>query len=148
MTEEEAYLQLLTEIIELDGHAVQFTGGDLATGTRPFAYTIGLHTQAGRGNELAVSGLGPEASRGVLDAVAEALALSGLTPTDGLVIGGALQGGYALRLRPVSRPSELGMIRVVYGNTPPIWQIVWPDREFRFPGDRAYGLPEEAQPML
>ncbi|MFF7987756.1 DUF4262 domain-containing protein [Streptomyces sp. NPDC007901] len=138
----------MVRIIAEHGYAVQHVHGDPATGARPFAYSIGLHTRPDRGYELAVSGLNAEMSHGLLNVLATVLADGGFAPRDGLEVGGVLQDGLALQLRPVSRPEELGIIHATYGITPPVWQAVWPDQHGRFPGDAHCRLPKGTQTLL
>ena len=145
---EDAYLRRIHEVIAEHGHAVQYVRGDPETGAPPFGYTVGLHQRPGHDYELAVAGLGPEASVGVLKSLAEALRESDTQPSDGLEIGGLLEHGLALRLRPVSHPEDLGVIGVVYGAIPPVWQVLWPDPANRFPGDPEYNMAHRLQPML
>ncbi|GAA3838467.1 hypothetical protein GCM10022403_083700 [Streptomyces coacervatus] len=145
---EDTYLRAIKAIIANYGHAVQYVGGDPETGARPFAYTIGLHRSGGRDYELAVSGLGPAASAGVLDLLAEALSENDTPPSAGLQVRNLLELGLDLRLRLVSHPEELGVIRLVYGAAPTVWQALWPDLANRFPGDPAYDLADELQELL
>lgn len=74
----------------------------------------------------------------MLNSLAEALSEDGAPPTDGLEVSGLLERGLALRLRLVSHPENLGVIGVVYGVLPPVWQALWPDPDNKFPGDPAY----------
>jgi hypothetical protein len=148
MTWEDSYLRHVAAVISEHGHAVQYVGGDPTMGEPPFAYTVGLHTRPGRPYELAFAGGGPDLSTKVLNSLAIGLADRDVEPTEGLEIGGLLRGGLALRLRPVSRPEDLGVIHAIYGTTPSVWQALWPDRNGRFPRDARYSLPATTQPML
>lgn len=142
------YLHRVADTIDKHGYAVQFVTGDPDTGARPFAYTVGLHISPGHRYEIAVSGLDMQTSRNLLNALA-VLASRGLTPANGLEISHDLPWeGMVLRLRGASRPRRLGVIHALYGQTPYVWQALWPDRHSRFPGDLLCCLPVEAQPML
>ncbi|MFF4257928.1 DUF4262 domain-containing protein [Streptomyces sp. NPDC001663] len=145
---EAIYLRHIEEIVAEYGHAVQYVGADSETRARPFAYTVGLHREGNRDYELAISGLGPHASAGVLDLLAEALQASGTRPSNGLEVGNLLVGNLDLRLRPVSHPEALGTIRALYGTTPPVWQALWPDVGNWFPGDPGYDLADHVQVLL
>lgn len=148
MTIRSPYLRRVTEIIMQHGHAVQYVPGDLDTGTRPFAYTVGLHAQDNRGYELAVSGLDAETSHGLLNTIPHTLADHSLEPIDGLELDGVLKDGLLLRLRPVSHPERLAIIAALYDAPPVVWQALWPDRHGRFPNDDQLVQPWRAQPLL
>ncbi|MFF1679469.1 DUF4262 domain-containing protein [Streptomyces sp. NPDC058256] len=148
MTSSDPYLRRVAEVISQHGYAVQYVAGNPDIGARPFAYTVGLHALPSRGYELAVSGLDDQTSHQLLNTLAATLADGRLAPADGLEVSGVLQEELALRLRPVSRPEDLGIIYALYGDTPPVWQALWPDQGRQFPDDAHFGLPAYAQPLL
>ncbi|MFE2181101.1 DUF4262 domain-containing protein [Streptomyces sp. NPDC059455] len=148
MTNIDPYLRRVEGIIAHHGHAVQYVGGDPDTGAPPFAYTVGLHTRPDRDYELALSGLRAETSHALLNTLTTALADCDSAAADGLEISGVLQEGLAIRLRPVSRPEDLGIIYAIYRTTPPVWQALWPDQRGHFPDDDRCLLPPQAQALL
>ncbi|WP_409113166.1 DUF4262 domain-containing protein [Streptomyces acidiscabies] len=135
----------MEEIIAREGLTVQYVYASPDAGTRPFAYTIGLHTHPDRNYELAVSGLNDRPSGVLLTTVADILTTD---PVEGLEIAGVLPDGYKLRLRRASRPHRLAIIQALYDHIPSVWQVLWPDREHVFPDDENGHLVTEAQPLL
>jgi hypothetical protein len=148
MTWEKDYLRQFVAAIAHHGRVVQYVIGDPYTAGRGFAYTVGLQTEPGRYYELAISGLDPVVCAGLVDDVASALATGGSQPTEDLEINGLLGEGLPLRLRRVRFPERLKMIHAVYGTTPVVWQICWPDPHGRFPGDPLCTTSEYEQPLL
>lgn len=148
MSWEQHYLAVMAAVIERYGHAVQYVVDDTGTGRSSFAHTVGLHAHPGRGYELAVSGLPPELAVGLLNDLAAALDASHHVPGEGLDVHDLLRDGLALRLRKVSRPEDLTIVRALYAATPPAWQALWPDSDGHYPGDPGYALPDSAQRLL
>lgn len=100
----------------------------------PFAYTVGLGVRPGRAYELACAALPAELACSVLNNAAAQLVTDLLDPVDGLELDDVLIG-YTVRLRPVSDTSDFPGMRAALGAQPPVWQVLWPDRWGRFPGD-------------
>ncbi|MET8983255.1 DUF4262 domain-containing protein [Streptomyces sp. NPDC004539] len=148
MFNRDTYLRLVEGIIAREGHAVQYVYGSPGAGARPFAYTIGLHTLPDHDYELAVSGLDDRSSGALLKAVAGVLTDGGTAPVEGLEIDGVLPNRYKIRLRRVSRPHRLGIIQALYDRTPPVWQVLWPDKDHVYPDDGDDRPVREAQPLL
>ncbi|MFE1289697.1 DUF4262 domain-containing protein [Streptomyces sp. NPDC058751] len=106
-----------------------------ADGEKPsFAYTMGLGARPGRAYELACTTLPAELACSVLNNAAAQLVTDLLDPFDGLELDDVLIG-YTVRLRPVSDTSDFPGMRALLGEQPPVWQVLWPDRWGRFPGD-------------
>jgi hypothetical protein len=140
------YLAEMAAVIDRYGHAVQYVLDDVETGAPSFAYTVGLHVDSERGYELAVSGLPPNVSVGLLNELA--IALAGRHVAEGLEVHDLLQDGVALHLRQVTRPEGLTIIHAFYNAIPPVWQALWPDRGGHYPGETGYTLPATAQTLL
>lgn len=100
----------------------------------PFAYTVGLGARPGRAYELASTGLPAELACSVLNNAAAQLVTDQLDPADGLELDDVLIG-YTVRLRPVDDTSDFPAMRALLGEQPPVWQVLWPDKWGRFPGD-------------
>lgn len=131
------YLNRCLEIIAECGHMVCYVGDD-----PPFAYTVGLTASEDHGYELALSGLGHDTARNVLNAAADAL--RDTKPSEGLLMERVLVG-YVVRLRRVdlqaeNRATEFGTVRRVYGTVGTMWQIEYPDHKGRFHGQHGYSL--------
>lgn len=131
------YLARSLEIIAEHGHMVCYVGDN-----PPFAYTVGLTASKDHGYELALSGLGYDTARNVLNAAADAL--RDTKPSEGLLMERVLVG-YVVRLRRVdlqaeNRATEFGTVRRVYGDVGTVWQVEYPDPKGRFPGQDGYSL--------
>ncbi|MFG3132941.1 DUF4262 domain-containing protein [Streptomyces tendae] len=118
-----------------------------ADGVAPsFAYTVGLGARPGRAYELACTTLPAETACTVLNNAAAQLVTDELDPVDGLELDDVLIG-YTVRLRPVRNTSGFQGMRAHLGAQPPVWQVLWPDKWGRFPGDVHYD-DEPRQPLL
>jgi hypothetical protein len=115
----------------------------------PFMYTAGLWRLADH-PELIITGLPNEPAKWVLDR-AVALVREGKHLVAGTTVAGLI-GDYPAAIRDVdpSRLSELAEAADLYrGVIYTALQIVWPDREGRFPWDRGAAREYcEAQPLL
>lgn len=113
---------------------------DPAAAVPPYAYTVGLAapSRPSPHPELVVAGLSPPAGRGVLSAAVELIRngakLAGGDERDGII------ARFAVRFRAI----DLGACALSFdvsddyygcGSEVPRLQLIWPDREGRFPGD-------------
>lgn len=117
----------------------------------PFAYTVGLHKSFSH-PELIVVGLPPDVAIGVLNGCGERVK-EGLPLPVAERIGGILEG-YDVTFRPV-RDEERYREHVGYaiwfnkGTAFPLLQLLWPDKDGRFPGDPgAATFMAKRQPLL
>ncbi|MFE7072616.1 DUF4262 domain-containing protein [Streptomyces sp. NPDC057620] len=102
-----------------------------------FAYTVGLGVRTGRAYELACTGLPATLACQVLNNAAAQLVEDDTDPEDGTVLDGVLDG-YTVRLRPVDDTSDFHQMRAHLGEQPPVWQVLWPDADGRFPGEPGF----------
>lgn len=126
------YTLELVGIIERVGWAVQGVSG----GGNSFCYTVGLSES--NLPELFLDGMPPQQGQAILNAVATRLR-AGETITPGEPPLHLVGYPVTFRLRgPVdSAAAEANTARRLYGDII-LWQILWPDREGRFPGDPGY----------
>lgn len=135
-------IQALEKIAE-HGHMVQLVGGD-ETNT-PLAYTVGLSADERHGYELAVSGLDLTIAGNILNCAVDAL--RDTRPEEGLLLERVLVG-YAVRLRRITGPTIVyGTVRRVYGEVGDVWQVEYPDRAGRFPGEAGYSIDGEQKQL-
>lgn len=109
--------------------------GDHLHPAATFAYTTGLRTSRHH-PELVVAGLpGPTAHELITAAVR--LIDSGTRLEDSRQYGGIIQDFPVLAraVTPQSCVVQFGATRLWYGGDVPRLQLVWPDRQGRFPGD-------------
>jgi hypothetical protein len=116
-----------------------------------FAYTIGLYERFGH-PEIILFGLAPNSMHGILNHCG-AMIQRGQRFEVGSSVSGVLDG-YEVRFRPVAAPASY-MQYLAYGcrhygdRVFPVLQLVWPDKEHRFPGDVGAGdLMGAQQPLL
>lgn len=140
----ESALSRLVEIIRRNGFAIQYVFPDSEAAISSFAYTVGLHTTTGY--ELALGGLSQEQTAHILPAVIERL--RGQQLAAGLELGQVIAGGLLVQLNQVRRPGRLVALSDLFGRVPPVWQVLWPDPQGRFPHDADYSLTPSAQPLL
>lgn len=140
------HLGRVVAAIRRDGHAVQCVLPEPGSPDARYAYTVGLSADADRGYELAVTGLAPAQSVSILNGAAAELAAAG-PPRAGLCLSAGLRD-YWVQLRPATDPTPFSVLRALFGGTPAVWQVVWPDVDGRFPDDRGYRVRPGAQPML
>lgn len=112
------------------------SGYSILTRHPPFAYTVGFMRTFGH-PEIVVAGLPEETSGGVLGAVYGALD-EGVTYGDGDVSDGILEGlstcFQSVSLELVN--SNLVQALNFYGDpSPNALQLLWPDRQGKFPGE-------------
>jgi Domain of unknown function (DUF4262) len=144
----DAYLQIITGHIERAGWAVQGVPGDERGPS--WAYSIGMwHTF--RGPELAVFGLSLGTMARIINAIGSKAAARRATGTGDLTDG---VSPCAFAIRPVHgswrETSLFTMSNTIYGYLRPAYlQVVWPDRQGRFPGEYGFeaGL-DGLQPLL
>lgn len=141
------YVEKVSALIDAHGFAIQYVGGDPIVGLPPTAYTVGLADR--HGYELAMSGLRAEHIHHVLHELIERADAGDVVPREGLLVSGVLIDEYQLKLRQVSQPDELVILRAFPTSAvSPIWQALFPDREGLFPGDPEYAHGEKAQRLL
>ena len=114
----------------------------------PFAYTVGLTEHAHP--ELVIAGLDPITSQALLNDVADRVVHRQarfdhgrrlhdlLAGYDAIIIGGVATDA----LHPGAAHARYGSHRVR------LQQIVWPDRDGRFPWQAGYAYPPQVQPLL
>lgn len=141
--------RFIEEAVAQHGWAVQLIPGEGAE--PPFAYTVGLFESYGH-PEIITFGLALEVMKELLDACGDRVKRGEQLPV-GTRFDGILDA-YPVALRQVraagSYERHVGYAGWFYGGWSfPLLQLVWPDREGRFPGDR--GAPAsliERQPLL
>ena len=118
-------------------------------GSPGFAYSIGLWETFGH-PEILIIGLRREQGHGIINACAD-LIRAGTVFREGERYSDVLKG-YAvefLEIAPDYHPTYLGSAIRFYGKRVPALQIVYPDRDGRFPWDEGTdGMFHEAQPLL
>ncbi|MEU3501591.1 DUF4262 domain-containing protein [Streptomyces hundungensis] len=112
-----------------------------------FAYTVGLGVRPGRAYELACTTLPAELACSVLNNAAAQLVTDDADPVEGLELDDVLEG-LPVRLRRAQDTSEFTGIRARLGEQPPVWQVLFPDRRGRFPGDAQYNAALTPQRLL
>lgn len=110
----------------------------------PVAYTTGL-TEFSR-PELLITGLDPTLACGILDRAAE-LAVADEHFLDSPRLDGVLQPPYRLAALPAVDTADLSVTRLLYGPDVAAVQLIWPDADQRYPWDRGYAHPADAQPL-
>lgn len=144
----EAYLGSLADRIGAEGWAVQAVP-DEERGLS-WAYTVGLWHSC-HAPELAIFGLPLPNMAGIANTLARHVS-SGVRFEPGDRISGVCP--CTLTVRPVDAAwratSMFAISDAVYGRLrPPMLQVVWPDREDRFPWERGFDLCYDGrQPML
>lgn len=119
------------------GWSVQLIPAGDTAAEPAFAYTIGLFHNY-KHPELIVFGLRPELMHSMLNTVAE-FVKSGRTFAAGDRLAEVIEG-FEVTLREVLLPASfkehVGYARWFYGERSfPLFQVVWPDRHGRFPGE-------------
>uniref|UniRef100_UPI003F4969C3 DUF4262 domain-containing protein n=1 Tax=Streptomyces sp. CA-136453 TaxID=3240050 RepID=UPI003F4969C3 len=112
-----------------------------------FAYTVGLGARPDRAYELACTTLPAELACAVLNNAAERLVTTNADPVEGLELDGVLDG-LPVRLRRAQDTSEFNAMRARLGVQPLVWQVLFPDRRGRFPGDDLYSAAMAPQRLL
>lgn len=153
--EHAAYMSWVAATVEEHGWAVTGRHGDEAA--PPWAYSVGMWVSC-QLPELVLCGLPVAEGAAVINAIGARASggarLAAGDVLDGAVLG-AVPGPAGLALRPVEqswRASDglLGISNAFYGMVrPPYLQVVWSDRDGRFPGEPGCrpGL-DRRQPLL
>ena len=127
------------EKIEQYGVTIIAVGADEEEKLPQFAYSIGLSPKYGY--ELVINGLDFEDMHYVLNNLSQRIFDKKLTPVDGLMVEGVLEGGYVVRLKQADPSWQMyGMMLAALAlkEAPPVWQVQFPDREGRFPEQQGY----------
>lgn len=113
-----------------------------------FAYTVGLTDH--RHRELIIAGLHPLIAHALLGDLAIQVIHHRARFTHGQRLYDLIAGYDAVVVEgPATQVLHPGTAYARYGPTRvAIAQIVWPDRDSRFPWDEGYSLPPHAQPLL
>lgn len=128
-----AFIAHVHEKIEQYGVTIIAVGADEEEKLPHFAYTIGLSPKYGY--EFVMVGLDFEDMHYVLNQLAQRVFDKKLTPVDGLLVEGVLEGGYVVRLKLADPEWQLyGMMMAALNleTAPPVWQVQFPDREHRW----------------
>jgi Domain of unknown function (DUF4262) len=148
MTDFENFLRSQHEIIDKVGWAVTAVLPTDDDPGAPFAYTVGL---TARGHpELIIAGLDPATAQVLLNDLASRVYDKAVRFTHGQRISDLLAGYDAVvidgrgtdELHPGAAYAHYGKDRVV------LQQIVWPDRDGRFPWNTGYAYPADTQPLI
>lgn len=133
MIDRDAYLDRLRALVDKHGWAVQGVGADVEAGVPGFAYTVGL---AKKGlPELIVLGLPMDAAQPILNTLARRM-VDGESFEDGSDIIEA--ANLPLRLQTLEGAHLRNWVRfadLMNGEPVGVRQLVWPDRDGRFPTD-------------
>ena len=134
------------------GWSVQLVKAGDAPGEPAFAYTIGLHHSFGH-PELIILGQPTEVMHTVLNEIGERIIKRGARFEAGDTLEEVI-ASYPVRLREVvSRDSfeaHVGYALSFYSGKPfRLFQVVWPDKEGRFPGEPgAWEILRQREPLL
>lgn len=143
-----AYEQGLWSTMKRHGHAVMgvFESDE---GEPPYAYTVGLSLKDEHGYELVVSGLSQDTMGAILNDLARYLkslyTSTGTRPTEGMLVDRILARGYRVRLHAADPDGPFDFAERLTQTRAPMWQVVWPDKEHRFPGEPGYALGDAQQ---
>ena len=142
----DAMLNMVDHIICTEGHVVQIVRGE--EGQMPFGYTVGLHETGWP--EIIIVGADPTSSQAVLNAVVTNLRKSEKRPADGMEISGITE--FPLRLQAVRGKADLWIAvakkraaRINAASEIEVLQLLWADRNGKFPGEEGCILPEAYQ---
>lgn len=126
------HLEDLERLIEQYGWAVQ-----AVMDKRPFAYTVGLWREKGR-PELIIRGLNPESAISALNNAAEELLKREAPWKPGMLLEEVFSG-FAAKLVPIE-PEKVAVflktLKYFTDETVQAWQVLWPDRQGKFPGEK------------
>ncbi|MDD4866187.1 MAG: DUF4262 domain-containing protein [Mycobacterium sp.] len=116
--------------------------------TTPFAYTVGLTAHGYP--ELVIAGLDPRTSQALLNDLANRVYGQAVRFTHGQHVSDLIAGCDAVIVEgPVIAELLPGMAYARYGrNAVRLQQIVWPDKDGRFPWQDGYDLPTIIQPVI
>jgi Domain of unknown function (DUF4262) len=114
----------------------------------PFAYTVGLTERAQP--ELVIAGLDPLIAQALLNDLAQRVIDHSAQLTHGQRLTDLIAGyDAALVDGPITQDLYPGTAIGRYGaDRVALRQIVWPDRDGRFPWDPGYAYPPQAQPLI
>jgi hypothetical protein len=152
-------------LAETDGHVNKGSWSAMAIGSDepdrpPFNYTVGLHRHATP--ELIVFGLPFELGQYVCNHLGRRLKDRDLEPTDGLLVEGVIVKfpvklrhlGRIAKFRDDSEMSHFGYLTryAEYKASDPttieVVQVLYPDKQGRYPDEAGYDIPPEVQPLL
>jgi Domain of unknown function (DUF4262) len=151
-----SYLARMEGIVAEHGWAVQavLPRADDPTPGPSFCYTVGLSRPQFGHPELVVVGLHPDTAHFILNELGERVR-GGQRLHAGQRVAGLLQGGYEVELLAVDDAADqrapLSVAARLYGHGAPVdaLQVVWPDRNHRFPWEPGFdGAMRAAQPLL
>ena len=143
--------EFIRDCVKGFGWAVQFIEKGESPSEPAFAYTVGLHHNFGQ-PELIILGQPKELMHFALNEIGGRMK-SGARFASGDSLDGVIEG-YSVRLREVqSRESfqaHVGYALWFYAGQPfRLFQVVWPDKDGRFPGEPgAWEILKERQPLL
>ena len=139
-----AYLARVRDIVAEHGWMIQAVmGGD---GEPGFAYTVGLAKY--NHPEFIVFALHPDTAQSVLNGVGEQVRdHENFVPGRYTTILGNDMPAHLVRCDPAETAKRLTVARVIHGGPVDALQIVWPDKERRFPWESGYEL-GDVQPIL
>jgi hypothetical protein len=140
--EDDSDRQLISDVKEFGWHAV---GVDPKEDGPPFVYTIGLFLNFGQ-PELVVIGLPHKIGHGLIANIVDKYKNGESLRTD--VPYSDVAEGYDVRFQAVSQENyrdyfgyALWFYRSLLPSAFPVLQLVWPDREGRFPADPDFSDP-------
>lgn len=136
------FVKTTLELIEKSGHSITC----VIEPPVPFAYTVGLGTRTDHAYEMAVSCGDPETIGILLNSTPAFLVDNEIQPSDGAVLEGVIGNGYRLGLRRVLDLERFKAVRAIYGECPPVYQVLWPDIDNKLPGEDGYD--EQACPQV
>lgn len=143
--------EFIRRSVEDPGWAIQLIPAGDKDDEPPFAYTVGLHRSFGH-PELIILGLDHSVMGRLLNICGDRIKAGETLPVDMPILG--IIGQYAVKLRPVRRRASykehLGYAIWFYdGHEFPVLQLVWPDKNGRFPGEKgAAESLRKVQPLL
>ena len=143
--------EFIRRCVKDPGWAVQLVDEGESPSEPEFAYTIGLHHNFGH-PELIVLGQPKELMHAILNVIGQRIRKGArYAPGDSL---DEVIDGFPVRLREVERRESLethvGYALWFYAGKPfRLFQVVWPDKEGRFPGEPgAWEVLKEREPLL
>jgi hypothetical protein len=143
--------EFIRRCIQDPGWAVQLVDEGDSPSEPAFAYTIGLHHSFGH-PELIVLGQPKELMHAMLNIIGGRIR-KGARYADGDSLDDVIEG-YPVRLREVERresfEAHVGYALWFYAGKPfRLFQVVWPDKHGRFPGEpRVWEELKEREPLL
>lgn len=135
------YKGKVAEVIAEHGWMIQGVGAEV-----PFAYTVGL-TEYGH-PELLMRGLPFKTMQGLLNDLAQPVKEHGRRYQPGERVPEIIRDYDVLLHGPIDpRDGELFQAIYLYGQIDAL-QVLWPDRDGRFPGEAGFDLPIQARAAL